>query len=317
MSGRARIAAFALGLAAIFALAFGLGSAFDPADTDAGGSHGEMAHGDTMTSTQEETTMSGHEEHQATAARVTAGLSVAEGGYSLHLDPTYLEPGKARELHFRIEDPSGDTVRDFDELHERRMHLIVVRRDGAHFQHLHPEIDDAGTWTTALALPAPGVYRAFADFSVEGDPYTLASDLFASGAFEAQPFPESTPVDRVDGYAVRLHDGDLEAGVPSALRFVASKDGEEPVDLENYLGAKGHLVALREGDLAFLHVHPDGPDHEEGHGSPAEHSAEDEAAPNVVPYTATFPTAGRYRLFLQFKDGGQVRTAQYTVTVAR
>lgn len=29
-------------------------------------------------------------------------------------------------------------------------------------------------------------------------------------------------------------------------------------DLKPYVGAFGHLVALRAGDLAYLHVHPDG-----------------------------------------------------------
>lgn len=33
--------------------------------------------------------------------------------------------------------------------------------------------------------------------------------------------------------------------------------GTHPVtDLQPYLGAYGHLVALRQGDLAYLHVHP-------------------------------------------------------------
>ena len=37
--------------------------------------------------------------------------------------------------------------------------------------------------------------------------------------------------------------------------YVAVSDGSEPVtDLEPYLGAHGHLVVLREGDLAYLHV---------------------------------------------------------------
>ena len=35
-------------------------------------------------------------------------------------------------------------------------------------------------------------------------------------------------------------------------------DGEPVTDLQPYLGAYGHLVALRDGDLAYLHVHPDG-----------------------------------------------------------
>jgi hypothetical protein len=71
-------------------------------------------------------------------------------------------------------------------------------------------------------------------------------------------------------------------------------------DFEPYLGALGHLVAQREGDLAFLHVHPE--DHE---GC---------AGPEIA-FHATFPSVGRYRLFLQFAHAGGVRTAGCTVMV--
>jgi hypothetical protein len=294
MSPRARIASFALVLGAAFAAAFLLGSAFDPADTDAGGAHGEAAHEEAGAHAD------AHGGHPAAAAAMAAGLAVAEGGYALRLSPTRMQPGETRELRFRIEDAGGEVVHHFDELHERELHLIVVRRDGAHFQHLHPELGADGTWRVALTLPAAGVYRAFADFSVAGEQHTLAADLFAPGPFRPRPFPASTAVDRVGGYEVSLRAGTLAAAEPSALRFVISERGE-PVEPENYLGAKGHLVALREGDLAFLHVHPD----------------DGEVAANVIPYTATFPTAGRYRLFLQFKHEDRVRTAPFTVTVAR
>ena len=68
------------------------------------------------------------------------------------------------------------------------------------------------------------------------------------------------------------------------------------VAIQDYLGAKGHLVALREGDLAFLHVHPDA---------------------DRLRFGATFPGAGRYRLFLQFQVDGQVHTAAFTQAVGR
>jgi hypothetical protein len=321
VSPKARIASFGLVLAAAFGLAFALGSGFDSAETDAGAPHGEATHdGAARADHGEASEMDAHGEHQATAtaAKTTAGLSVAEGGYSLQLDPAFLKTGKARELHFRIEDADGATVGDFDRLHEREMHLIVVRRDGAHFQHLHPEMDAAGTWTTALTLPAAGVYRAFADFSVEGTPLTLATDLTAPGSFDPRPFPAIASVDEVSGYEVRLADASLTAQEPSALRFLVGKEGAELDGVEDYLGARGHLVALREGDLAFLHVHPDEPadqGHGDGHGAAGGHSFA--GAANVIPYTATFPTAGRYRLYLQFKHAGRVRTAEFTVSVTR
>ena len=68
--------------------------------------------------------------------------------------------------------------------------------------------------------------------------------------------------------------------------------------LEPYLGAFGHLVALRDGDLAYLHVHPHGDAPEAGETS----------GPEIV-FEATAPTPGRYLLFLDFQIDGQVHTA--------
>ena len=73
-------------------------------------------------------------------------------------------------------------------------------------------------------------------------------------------------------------------------------------DLQPYLGAYGHLVALRAGDLAYLHVHPDGVP---GDGVTA-------PGPDVT-FWATAPSAGAYRLFLDFQHNGVVRTAEFTV----
>ena len=69
---------------------------------------------------------------------------------------------------------------------------------------------------------------------------------------------------------------------------------------EPYLGAGGHLVALRDGDLAFLHVHPTegGDEHDD-----------------AIRFATTFPTAGKYRLFLQFQHEGRVQTVAFTQEV--
>ena len=91
-----------------------------------------------------------------------------------------------------------------------------------------------------------------------------------------------------------LSGGSSRAGRESELSFAVSRGGE-PIRTEPYLGAGGHLVALREGDLGYLHTHP------------AEHG--DDAA---VPFATTFPSAGRYRLFFQFQHDGGVRTAAFT-----
>lgn len=94
--------------------------------------------------------------------------------------------------------------------------------------------------------------------------------------------------------------------------------------IEPYLGAKGHLVALREGDLTYLHAHPTGTA-ESGTTAPHDgaetesrgHGPRGKAADGEIRFAATFPTPGRYRLFLQFQTGDEVRTVAYTLEVPR
>jgi hypothetical protein len=229
-------------------------------------------------------------------AKPVRGLAVADGGLRLVVEQPELQRGEPATLAFRIAGEDGAAIRDFDVEHERRMHLIVARRDLTGFQHLHPELGADGTWSTEVTLPEPGSYRLFADFSYRGEPFTLASDLRVDGDADLRALPAPEPVAVSDGgYEVRLDAGDARAGEESDLRFTIRSRGE-PVETEPYLGAGGHLVALREGDLAFLHVHP-----------------EDEG----VGFAATFPTAGRYRLFLQFKHDGAVQTVAFTQEVSR
>ena len=60
----------------------------------------------------------------------------------------------------------------------------------------------------------------------------------------------------VDGLDVEIA-GDLVPGSRSALTVTIRRDNAPVTTLQPYLGAFGHLVALREGDLAYLHVHPE------------------------------------------------------------
>jgi hypothetical protein len=200
-----------------------------------------------------------------------------------------LQAGREVAFEFEIIRDPDHRVTAFDELHERRMHLIVLRRDLTGFQHLHPEIQ-AGTWRTRLSLPSGGAWRAFADFSTEGKPTTLGVDVLVEGEFKPEPLPESSTTAHVDDHVVSLQQDD--AG--RVLRFAVTRGGE-PVHIQPYLGAKGHLVAVRWGDLAFLHVHP----------------VDEEFA-----FSVEYPSVGQYRVFLQYLGDGTVRTAAFTITAS-
>jgi len=238
----------------------------------------------------------------ASAGSELSGLAVSQDGFTLEPDRTYFAGDGPRRFSFRIVDDRGRVVRDqYEREAERELHLVVVRRDTAIYEHVHPRKGEDGTWSVDLELREPGVYRAFADFQIDGQRRALATDLFVAGDFEPSPLPAPEPVDEIDGYSVEVASSQpLQAGQARTLTFSISRGGRPMEDLQPYLGARGHLVALREGDLGYLHVHPD-----EGVGGSA------------VAFGATFPTAGRYRLFFQFKTGGRVRTVAYTVEVAR
>jgi hypothetical protein len=228
------------------------------------------------------------------APQPVRGLAVSDRGLTLELARATAPRGRRFELAFRIADDNGRTVRGFDVEHTKRMHLIVVRRDMSGFQHLHPTQRRDGAWSVPVTLRDAGSYRVLADFSVDGEPHTLAADVTVDGSARSQELPAPVRAVDVDGLRVSLTDGAARAGAESELAFTVTRGGE-PVAVQDYLGAKGHLVALRQGDLAFLHVHPD---------------------ENRLKFMATFPTAGRYRLFLQFGTGeGRLHTAAFTADV--
>jgi hypothetical protein len=229
------------------------------------------------------------------AADPMRGLAVSENDLTLDLARRAAPRDRRFELSFKIVGKDGRAIHEFDVEHTKRMHLIVVRRDPTGFQHVHPILRADGTWTTPLTLPQPGTYRVFADFSVGGKPTTLADDLQVDGDVRSRPLPAPAKAAETDGFRVQLTDGVVRADQESKLTFAVTRNGQ-PVSLQDYLGAKGHLVALREGDLAFLHVHPDA---------------------NSLRFEATFPNPGNYRLFLQFQVAGRVHTAPFTLEVSR
>ena len=239
------------GFGAILALVFG-GAALAGSRVDVRPGEETAKTGDAHGAGEE----SGGHGDEGKAPQAIRGLAVSDNGLTLELARTTAAPGKRFELAFRIVDRRGQTVRDFDVEHTKRMHLIVVRRDMTGFQHVHPTAGPDGTWSVPLTLPDAGSYRVFADFSVDGEPHTLADDLSVDGAVRTEPLPAPVESVDVDGLRVRLTEGASKAGAESRLAFEVTRDGA-PVAVQPYLGAKGHLVALRQGDLAFLHVHPD------------------------------------------------------------
>ena len=197
-------------------------------------------------------------------------------------------------VSFHLISPEGSVVDQFELDHTVRLHAIVVRPDLSGFEHIHPDVDDAGEWT--VPVPGPGPWRlvfelrpADADGSV-----VMTYDLDDGTTVDEAPLPsadDEVAVDTASGPLTVRRDG---------LTFSISDGGAVPDGLEPYLGADAHLVALRAGDLAFAHLHPSG--------------ATDDAGARAISFGGTLE-AGEYRLFLQFGYRGEVVTVPFTVSV--
>ena len=272
MTAPLRLAAFGLALAAVFAGAATVGSAVGP-----------LERGQT------------DRRHDSEPSRdlEPAGLAVAQGGVRLVALQTRLVARRAQRFEFRILDERGRPLRSYDVAHARRMHVVVVRRDLTGFQHRHPTLQPDGTWSVRLGPLQPGAYRAFADFSTAGENRILGTDLFVGGRAPLLRVPPPNRGTLTGPFRVFLNSRQPSARETVTLRFGVRKELARVV-LEPYLGARGHLVVLREGDLAYLHVHPEA---------------------DALAFETTFPSPGRYRAFLEFVAGGRVYTAPFTIDV--
>lgn len=213
------------------------------------------------------------------------------------------QAGTPTTLSFSIT-RDGKPVRAFEIEHDKLLHLIVVRNDLEEFQHLHPAFDAAiSRFTVPVPFATKGTYALFADFKPEGDAATVLRTNIVIGA---PTVPTTLSVDdgpqTAGAYTVTPSIvSPIPAGVETMLIFTVSKGTTPVTDLQNYLGAKGHAVILKEESLDYLPTHPS--EHGAGHGD-----ATEAPGPGEVHFAATLPAPGRYKMFAQFRPEGNLIT---------
>jgi hypothetical protein len=238
----------------------------------------------------------------AAGSEGVGGLAVTSAGLTIAPHGSTFPAGRAQPLSFAIAGPGGAPITTYAIVHDKPLHLIVIRRDLTGFQHLHPTMAPDGTWSVDLTLAAPGSYRAVADFTaiVGGQPIatTLGVDLTVPGNYAPVPLPAPARQATTDGFTVGYEGTPSTGSTQPLLMTVATADGR-PAAVEPYLGAFGHLVVLREGDLGYVHVHP-----------------EAQPVDGKLKFWLAAPGPGRYRMFFDFQVAGRVHTAAWTAAVS-
>jgi hypothetical protein len=278
----------AAGLVAALLLGFGIARATAPNATPA--------------ATSAPTTIPSHS-HGGAVVGDLGGFSLSVGGFTLApAAPPTFEAGVQRTFAFKILGQDGKPVTKYVPNHDKLLHFIAIRHDLSGFQHLHPDMAADGTWSIPLTLPSPGIWRLYTDF-VTADatgqqvPLTLSVDATVAGNYSPIALPAPSRTADADAFTVAF-EGTPKANATQPLTFRVFAGGSPVTDLERYLAAYGHLVVIRDGDLGYLHVHP-----------------EDQLVGGAVKFWLSAPSPGRYRMYLEFQKSGAVHRAEFTLDV--
>jgi hypothetical protein len=223
--------------------------------------------------------------------------------------------GQPARLVFDVRD--GDQkLTAFDVVHEKKLHLLMVTPDLAWFAHEHPELQPDGSFALDFTFPHGGTFRLFSDFKASGKAGAVVPvDIAVGGAPpKASPLVASNLAEArtIGAYRVRVTTPPPAAGQSATLKFLVTRDNKPVKDLEQYLGALGHLVIIHEDGKTFLHSHPE--DHVEPHDDtgkpPHTHPSTGEVA-----FATHFPKPGLYKAWAQFLHKRENVTADFVVDI--
>lgn len=121
--------------------------------------------------------------YEALAAQLSATAG-RDYTVALQTSPARSVAGEPVTMTFAIRTAdSGDLVREFETIHERWLHLLMVTEDLAWFEHQHPARGADGLFRLTWRFPRPGRYRLYADFTpADGDNQVKPIDLTVGGA---------------------------------------------------------------------------------------------------------------------------------------
>lgn len=277
---------------------------------------------------------------------------VTEGLVSNFNAPKNPVVGTQATLQFFVNmKPEGTPVTDLQIEHEKYYHLIGVRDDLSEFFHLHPEETSPGNWTVEHVFEQSGTYKLWSDIKQGGTVHSFGHPSFTvadessenkTETIAKEPILFLTNVMLADRQVSLHYDAPLVKGVEQTLHITVKDLYGNGIALNNYLGAKMHLVIIKDDLSEYVHTHP-GEAHAESIAPPADehdnsdghhglltiptvfaHGAEGGAVdPDELSFTAVFPSEGVYKLFAQFRPADaelasdEVLLAEFYVNVAK
>lgn len=215
--------------------------------------------------------------------------------------PEAPESGKAVKLVFIPKRKDNESIQvPLDEVHEKKLHVILVSKDLGWYSHIHPEYQADGSYTVDETFPGGGEFIVFADYQPTGAGNQVErKSIFVNGVSKkAESFTTQSLTTQTDSYTVTLKpsEGKFLTNNMIHLGVDVTENGKPVTNFENIMGAKGHLVIISSDGQKYLHVHPDEVD-------------------GKLDLHTQFEQAGIYRAFFQFQTNGKLHTSYFTLDV--
>ena len=233
---------------------------------------------------------------------------------NIHFDSIVPEAGRKTILTISVAENSGTPIRDFELVHDKLLHLIIVGEDLSYFAHVHPTLAGAdGNFTIDHMFPESGKYKLWVDFKPKGGKQTLVTFIA-----DVKGIPIHKPVmtvydriyvkespDRNYQISLKLPQENIVAKSDTDIVFSISDASGNPItDLEPLMGAGGHSVIISSDIQEFLHVHPTEEVKPDWKGGP------------YVSFRTSFPKPGLYKAWGQFQHNGKTITADFVLEVS-
>ena len=228
-----------------------------------------------------------------------------------------LQPGVPATLTFHVTDAAGHPANPVL-AHEKPMHLIVVSRDLRQFAHIHPaNTGTLGEYTVRYTFPTGGDYILYDELELAGqgdEAHRFAVQVGLAGSAAAQLTPDMGPQQSGDYTAELVPSGPLQAGQLSGFVMRVTRAGQPVTNLQPYLGAAAHVVALDSQAGGFAHIHG------VAGGQPPTDDMADMSAPPAqfgptLAFSHRFTQPGSYKVWAQFAHQGQVITVAWVIEV--
>lgn len=257
-----------------------------------------------------------------TAAAISS-VTPASINYNVNVqfDPPTPQAGKPTHLSLIVtEQKVGEPINQFDIIHDKLMHLIIVNNeDLSHFAHIHPKLDkETGIFHIAHTFSKAGKYKMWIDVKPKGGTQVMTAFAFS---VEGKPLhsPSTIVPDTTSMKEVVIADGQSyqisldfqpkplisRSGVKMTFE-IRDANGKPIGNLEPLMAAGGHCVIIAADGNEFLHVHP---------AEEVDDVATWRGGPSIS-FLANFPKPGLYKAWGQFQHEGKLLTADFTFEVA-